>query len=62
MNSFVIDRCMVLILDGYSEIGAARNEQYLLFDLFKVFDLIQSSHKLWFFLLDVLFSFYVCTI
>ena len=35
---------MVILFDGNSEIDA-RYEQSLLFDLYKVFDLIESSHK-----------------
>ena len=33
----MIDKVMVLILDGNSEIGVARKENFLLFDLFKAF-------------------------
>ena len=37
---------MVLILDGNSKIGAhVRQEQSLLFDLFKAFDYIECSQK-----------------
>ena len=38
-------RCMVLIVDGNSEIWCARTEKSLLFDLFQAFDKIEPSHK-----------------
>ena len=35
---------MILVLDGNLEIVRTYRKQYLLFDLFKAFDYIESSH------------------
>ena len=42
LTNIFVCKCMVLIFDGNP---CARKTQYLLFDLFKAFDCIESSHK-----------------